>query len=197
MRVYVLWISNIYIYILYIYRYIYYAHIYIYIYIYIYIVYKICTYILCIYIYIVIYLFYYVNVYIYTYTCILCFMHSMHIYIYTIYIPGSTMVTACPFPNFLGSATVERKPYTSGRYYLGIANHFIRFPRMDARPFYWCGFREVFWLKSHASIGFHKSFTPLAQSLLFPRKLVVVSQPTSTRLSQKQFSTAVRGPHHP
>lgn len=28
------------------------------------------------------------------------------------------------------SETVERKPYTSGRYYLGIANHFIRFPRM-------------------------------------------------------------------
>lgn len=26
--------------------------------------------------------------------------------------------------------TVEAKPYTSGRYYLGIANHFIRFPRM-------------------------------------------------------------------
>ena len=28
--------------------------------------------------------------------------------------------------------TVEAKPYTSGRYYLGIANHFIRFPRMAA-----------------------------------------------------------------
>ena len=76
------------------------------------------------------------SMYIFTHThayyvlCIVC------IYIYTIYIPGSTMVTACPFPNFLGSATVERKPYTSGRYYLGIANHFIRFPRMDARPFY-------------------------------------------------------------
>ncbi|CAK9043625.1 unnamed protein product [Durusdinium trenchii] len=28
------------------------------------------------------------------------------------------------------SETVERHPYTSGRYYLGIANHFIRFPRM-------------------------------------------------------------------
>lgn len=28
------------------------------------------------------------------------------------------------------SETVERKLYTSGRYYLGIANHFIRFPRM-------------------------------------------------------------------
>jgi len=26
--------------------------------------------------------------------------------------------------------TVERHPYTSGRYYVGIANHFIRFPRM-------------------------------------------------------------------
>ena len=28
------------------------------------------------------------------------------------------------------SETVERHPYTSGRYYVGIANHFIRFPRM-------------------------------------------------------------------
>jgi len=28
------------------------------------------------------------------------------------------------------SETVEKKPYTSGRYYLGIANHFIKFPRM-------------------------------------------------------------------
>ena len=137
------------------------------------------------------------SMYIFTHThayyvlCIVC------IYIYNIHTwqhDGDSL----PFSEFPRiSETVERKPYTSGRYYLGIANHFIRFPRMDARPFYWCGFREVFWLKSHASNGFHKSFTPLAQSLLFPRKLVVVSQPTSTRLSQKQFSTAVRGPHHP
>eukprot|EP00931_Biecheleriopsis_adriatica_P088891 TRINITY_DN63118_c0_g1_i1.p2 TRINITY_DN63118_c0_g1~~TRINITY_DN63118_c0_g1_i1.p2 ORF type:complete len:297 (+),score=70.11 TRINITY_DN63118_c0_g1_i1:70-960(+) len=28
------------------------------------------------------------------------------------------------------SETVEQKPYTGGRYYLGIGNHFIKFPRM-------------------------------------------------------------------
>ena len=38
--------------------------------------------------------------------CIVC------IYIYMIYIPGSTMVTACAFPNFLGSARQLRESRT-------------------------------------------------------------------------------------
>ena len=90
---------------------------------------------------------------IYTYTCMLCIMYSMHIHLYLYDIHtwqhDGDSLRFSEFPRI--SETVERKPYTSGRYYLGIANHFIRFPRMDARPFYWCGFREVFWLKSHAS----------------------------------------------
>lgn len=34
------------------------------------------------------------------------------------------------------SETVEQKPYTSGRYYLGIGNHFIKFPRMVTSLFF-------------------------------------------------------------
>eukprot|EP00933_Yihiella_yeosuensis_P022611 TRINITY_DN17792_c0_g1_i1.p1 TRINITY_DN17792_c0_g1~~TRINITY_DN17792_c0_g1_i1.p1 ORF type:complete len:298 (-),score=38.97 TRINITY_DN17792_c0_g1_i1:65-958(-) len=34
------------------------------------------------------------------------------------------------------SETVERRPYTSGRYYLGIGNHFIKFPRMVKSIFF-------------------------------------------------------------
>ena len=86
------------------------------------------------------------SMYIFTHTHAWCIMYSMHIYIYihdihTWQHDGDSLRFS-EFPRI--SETVERKPYTSGRYYLGIANHFIRFPRMDARPFYWCGFREVF-----------------------------------------------------
>merc|ERR1712107_896469 len=34
------------------------------------------------------------------------------------------------------SETVEDKPYMSGRYYLGIGNHFIKFPKMVKSVFF-------------------------------------------------------------
>lgn len=34
------------------------------------------------------------------------------------------------------SETVEEKPYESGRYYLGVSNHFIRFPKMVTSVFF-------------------------------------------------------------
>ena len=99
------------------------------------------------------------SMYIFTHThayyvlCIVC------IYIYIIYIPGSTMVTACPFPNFLGSARQlreSRTPAADITWALPII--LIRFPRMDARAVLLMWFQGSFLVEISCQQRFPQEF---------------------------------------